>query len=67
MTETPNFLIQEANPNTPTGIPMTEEQAYYLHDYIDPFVENLINNLESEKNFSWREHWEKIWRKEAGI
>lgn len=31
------------------GIPMSEEQAYRLHEVIDPEVERLIAGLEMEK------------------
>ena len=35
---------------TPTQpIPMTEEQAYYLHTMIDPELNRLIQNLDMEK------------------
>lgn len=31
------------------GIPMSENDAYYLHEYVDPMIDRLIANMEIEK------------------
>lgn len=47
--EPTSHLVEEIAGHNPIGNPMTEEQAYYLHEYIDPEVDRLIANLELEK------------------
>lgn len=47
--EIPSNLIEEVAGHEPQGIPMSEEQAYYIHEFIDPEVDRLITNLELEK------------------
>lgn len=44
-----NYQIEEAVGREPVGIKMTEDQAYYLHQYIDPEVDRLIENMELER------------------
>lgn len=43
------LFIEEVAGKMPPGIPMTEEQAYYLHDVIDPKIDLLIEGIELEK------------------
>ena len=45
----PNFAIEEIAGREPQGVPMTEEQAYYLHEFIDPQLEKIFADLEAEK------------------
>ena len=44
-----NFVIEEIAGHEPQGIPMTEEQAYYLHEFVDPQLEKIFADLEAEK------------------
>lgn len=41
-------LIAEVAGTQLKGVPMQEDQAYYLHAYIDPMVDTLIANLDAE-------------------
>lgn len=43
------FVIEEVAGTDIPGVPMSEEQAYHLHEDIDPMVDQLIANLEIEK------------------
>lgn len=49
MEQEPNFTIEEVAGHEPQGVPMTEEQAYYLHEFIDPQLEKIFADLEAEK------------------
>ena len=40
--------IAEVSGTPIVGVPMSEEQAYYLHEYVDPVVDGLINALDVE-------------------
>lgn len=44
-----SFQIQEIAGTESQGIPMTESQAYYLHEVVDPEIERLIALLDAEK------------------
>jgi len=48
MTETENYLLEETAGHVSEGIPMTEEQAYYLHEYIDPQIDKIMAELDKE-------------------
>lgn len=41
--------IAEVAGHEPQGVPLTADQAFYLRDYIDPYVERLIAGLEMEQ------------------
>lgn len=41
-------LIAEVAGTPVVGQPLQEDQAYYLHEYIDPMVDTLIANLDAE-------------------
>ena len=40
--------IAEVSGTPVIGTPMSEEQAYYLHEYVDPVIDGLINALDVE-------------------
>lgn len=48
VTSTPEVSLDE-HLKRGDGVPMTENQAYYLHEYIDPKIEELIGKMEIEK------------------
>lgn len=41
--------IAEVSGTPLVGVPMSEEQAYYLNNEIDPMIERLMAGLEMEK------------------
>lgn len=41
-------LIAEVAGTPIVGVPLSEDQAYYLHDVVDPVVDGLINALDVE-------------------
>ena len=45
----PQYLLDEVAGTPIEGIKMTESEAYYWHEYIDPQIDLLIANLELEK------------------
>lgn len=50
MTETDrNPLIEEVAGTPLEGTPLTPEQDFYLKNTIDPYVQELIDNMELEK------------------
>jgi len=49
MTPEASLPIEEIAGKPQVGIPMTEEQAYYLHEIIDPQIDVYIQNIDAEK------------------
>lgn len=47
MTETDNYLIEEAVGND-VGIPITEGQIIYLKEYVDPKIAEIMAELDKE-------------------
>jgi len=47
MTETDNYLIEEAVGND-IGIPMTPQQEFYLREFVDPQIEKILAELDKE-------------------
>lgn len=43
-----SYQIEEISGNKPEGIPLSPSQAYYLHEYIDPMIDRLIENMQLE-------------------
>lgn len=56
----PPQLLSEVAGTPRKPVPMTEDQAYYLHTVVDPEINRLITNMQIEK--ASREAF-KVWER----